>query len=75
MTLERMARRTGPRIRRGPRAGRLREAGVPIAVDEDLLLAFELEHECHELVHAATWLPDSMWAPLEGMRALLGGGR
>jgi len=38
----------------------LREAGVPIAVDEDLLLAFELEHECHELVHAATWLPDSM---------------
>jgi predicted trehalose synthase len=49
----------------------LREHGAPIEVDEDLLRAFEFEKESYEFVYAATWLPDWMWAPLEGMRALV----
>jgi predicted trehalose synthase len=49
----------------------LRDAGAPIDVDEDLLRAFEFEKESYEFVYAATWLPDWMWAPLEGMRGLV----
>jgi trehalose synthase-fused probable maltokinase len=49
----------------------LREHGAPIEVDEDLLRAFEFEKESYEFVYAATWLPDWMWAPREGMRALV----
>ena len=52
------------------RAG-LRELGAPIAVDEDLLRAFEFEKECYEFIYAATYLPEWLWAPLEGMRALI----
>ena len=52
------------------RAG-LRELGAPIDVDEDLLRAFEFEKECYEFIYAATYLPDWLWAPLEGMRALV----
>ena len=52
------------------RAG-LREQGARIAVDEDLLRAFEFEKECYEFIYAATYLPDWIWAPLEGMRALV----
>ncbi len=54
------------------RAG-LREhgQGAPIALDEDLLRAFEFEKECYEFTYAATYLPDWIWAPLEGMRALV----
>ncbi len=52
------------------RAG-LRELGAPIEVDEDLLRAFEFEKECYEFIYAATYLPDWVWAPLEGMRALV----
>lgn len=54
------------------RAG-LREhgQGAPIALDEDLLRAFEFEKECYEFIYAATYLPDWIWAPLEGMRALV----
>jgi maltose alpha-D-glucosyltransferase/alpha-amylase len=52
------------------RAG-LRELGAPIEVDEDLLRAFEFEKECYEFIYAATYLPDWLWAPLEGMRALV----
>jgi len=51
----------------------LRGAGAPIAVDGDLLRAWELEKECREFVYAATWLPGWMWAPLEGMRGLVDG--
>jgi len=51
--------------------GLLREAGIAIVVDEDLLRAWEFEKECREFVYAATWLPDWMWAPLEGMRSLV----
>jgi trehalose synthase-fused probable maltokinase len=49
----------------------LRASGTAIVVDEDLLRAFEFEKESYEFVYAATWLPDWMWAPLEGMRALV----
>jgi maltose alpha-D-glucosyltransferase/alpha-amylase len=52
------------------RAG-LRESGAPIEVDEDLLRAFEFEKECYEFIYAATYLPDWLWAPLEGMHALV----
>jgi trehalose synthase-fused probable maltokinase len=49
----------------------LRASGAAIVVDEDLLRAFEFEKESYEFVYAATWLPDWIWAPLEGMRALV----
>jgi trehalose synthase-fused probable maltokinase len=49
----------------------LRDAMAPIDVDEDLLRAFEFEKESYEFVYAATWLPDWIWAPLEGMRGLV----
>jgi maltose alpha-D-glucosyltransferase/alpha-amylase len=49
----------------------LAEHGSPITVDADLLRAFEFEKECYEFVYAATYLPDWMWAPLQGMRSLV----
>jgi trehalose synthase-fused probable maltokinase len=49
----------------------VREAGSPFVVDDDLLRAFEFEKETYEFIYAATYLPDWMWAPLEGMRALV----
>ena len=49
----------------------LREAGAPIEIDPDLLRAFEIEKECYEFVYASTYLPDWLWAPTAGMRALL----
>lgn len=49
----------------------LHEAGAPVAVDRDLLRAFEIAKECAEFVYAVTWLPDWLWAPQEGMRNLL----
>jgi len=52
------------------RAG-LREAGAPLTVDDDLLEAFEFAKESHELVYAATFLPDWLWAPQEGLRGLV----
>ena len=33
--------------------------------------AFEIEKECYEFVYAATYLPEWLWAPTEGMRALM----
>ena len=50
---------------------RLLELGAPIDVDEDLLRAFEFEKETYEFLYAATYLPDWLWAPLEGMRGLV----
>jgi maltose alpha-D-glucosyltransferase/alpha-amylase len=47
------------------------ESGAPIDVDEDLLRAFEFEKETYEFLYAATYLPEWLWAPLEGMRALV----
>ena len=52
--------------------GRLRLLGAPIDVDEDLLRAFEFEKETYEFLYAATYLPDWLWAPREGMRGLVG---
>ena len=49
----------------------LRQRGAPITVDDDLLRAFEFEKESYEFVYAATYLPEWLWAPLEGMRALV----
>ena len=53
------------------RAG-LRESGTRIVVDPALVRAFEIEKECYEFVYAATYLPEWLWAPTEGMRALVG---
>lgn len=52
------------------RAG-LREAGATLTVDDDLLEAFEFAKESYELVYAATFLPDWLWAPHEGLRGLV----
>jgi maltose alpha-D-glucosyltransferase / alpha-amylase len=49
----------------------IRESAAPIDVDVDLLRAFEFEKECYEFIYAATYLPEWLWAPLEGMRALV----
>jgi predicted trehalose synthase len=55
-------------------AAGLEERGAPIALDLDLLDAFEVAKECYEFVYAATVLPDWLWAPREGMRWLLAHG-
>jgi maltose alpha-D-glucosyltransferase/alpha-amylase len=52
----------------------LRRAGAPIALDLDLLDAFEVAKEAYEFVYAATVLPSWLWAPREGMRWLLARG-
>ena len=54
--------------------GRCDEAGAPIAVDLDLLDAFEVAKEAYEFEYAATVLPSWLWAPREGMRWLLARG-
>ncbi len=52
----------------------LRHEGAPIAIDLDLLEAFELAKECAEFSYAATVLPSWLWAPRDGMRWLLAHG-
>ncbi len=52
----------------------LRRAGAPIALDLDLLDAFEVAKEAYEFVYAATVLPSWLWAAREGMRWLLAHG-
>ena len=49
----------------------LRERATPIDVDEDLLRSFELEKAASELVYAASYVPDTLWLSLEGMRGLV----
>jgi predicted trehalose synthase len=49
----------------------LRELGAPIAVDDDLLRAFEFEKETYEFIYAVTYLPEWLWASVEGMRGLV----
>jgi trehalose synthase-fused probable maltokinase len=51
----------------------LREARVWIDTDDDLLRAFEVDKELYEFAYAATYLPSWLYAPTEGMRALVGG--
>ena len=50
---------------------RLRLLGAPIEVDVDLLRAFEFEKETYEFIYAATYLPEWLWAPREGMQGLV----
>lgn len=52
----------------------LRHEGSPIALDLDLLDAFEVAKECYEFSYAATVLPSWLWAPRDGMRWLLAHG-
>lgn len=52
----------------------LQRARAPIALDLDLLEAFEVAKECYEFSYAATLLPSWLWAPREGMRWLLAHG-
>jgi maltose alpha-D-glucosyltransferase / alpha-amylase len=49
----------------------LRELGAPFEVDDDLLRAFEFEKETYEYIYAATYLPEWLWASVEGMRGLV----
>mgnify|MGYP001573975894 CR=1 FL=1 len=49
----------------------LRAAGAEVAVDEDLLLAFELEKACYEFVYAATYLPGWATIAIGGLDGLL----
>ena len=46
-------------------------AGSGIVIDPGLLRAMELEKECAEFAYAATYLPGWLWAPREGMAALV----
>lgn len=55
----------------GYRVG-LREAHVWLDLDADLLRAFEVDKELYEFAYAATYLPTWLYAPTEGMRALMG---
>ena len=70
LDLEGWLRRSRERFLDAYRAG-LRESGAPIVVDPALLRAFEFEKECYEFIYAATYLPNWLWAPTEGMRALV----
>jgi maltose alpha-D-glucosyltransferase/alpha-amylase len=49
----------------------LLELGAPFEVDDDLLRAFEFEKETYEYIYAATYLPEWLWASVEGMRGLV----
>ena len=53
----------------------LLERRVWLDVDPDLLYAFEVDKELYEFAYAATYLPDWLYAPTEGMRALFAEGR
>jgi len=48
----------------------LLEARVAPATDPDLLRAFEVDSELTEFFYAATYLPDWLYAPTSGIRAL-----
>ena len=49
----------------------LRRSGAPVALDLDLLDAFEVAREVRELASAATVGSSGLWAPSEGLRWLL----
>lgn len=50
----------------------LRDAGAWPDIDADLLRAFEIDKELYEFAYAATYLPTWLYAPTEGIRALVG---
>jgi trehalose synthase-fused probable maltokinase len=70
LDIDRWLERARERFLHGYRE-QLRERGLPAAIDEDLLLAFEFAKESYEFVYAARFLPDWLWAPREGMRWLV----
>jgi maltose alpha-D-glucosyltransferase/alpha-amylase len=70
LDLQAWLRRAPERFVDAYRAG-LRDAGAPIDVDPALLRAFEIEKETYEFIYASTYLPTWLWAPTEGMRALI----
>jgi maltose alpha-D-glucosyltransferase/alpha-amylase len=72
LDLSEWLRRSRERFLEAYRVGLL-EARVMPAVDEDLLLAFEVDKELYEFAYAATYLPSWLWAPTEGLRGLLAG--
>jgi maltose alpha-D-glucosyltransferase/alpha-amylase len=53
-------------------AAGVREAGVEIDLDLDLLDAFEVANQTHELAESATSVPSRLEVPREGMAWLLG---
>jgi maltose alpha-D-glucosyltransferase/alpha-amylase len=72
LDLDGWLRRSRERFLDAYRAG-LPERQVVPDIDPDLLRAFEIEKECNEFAYAATWLPSWLWAPTEGMLALMEG--
>jgi maltose alpha-D-glucosyltransferase/alpha-amylase len=62
-------RRSRERFLEAYQAG-LREHRVWVAMDPDVLRAFEIDKELYEFAYAATYLPSWLYAPTEGMRAL-----
>ncbi len=62
--------RARERFLEGYRDG-LREARAWLDIDADLLRAFEVDKELYEFAYAATYLPAWLYAPTEGMRALI----
>ena len=71
LDLEAWLRRSRERFLEAYRRG-IRAAGGPFVVDDELIRAFEIEKETYEFIYAATYLPEWLWAPLGGMRGLLG---
>ena len=69
LDIEAWLRRSRERFLDAYRAG-LRESRAPIALDPDLLRAFEIDKEVYEYVYASTWMPSWLWAPDESMHAL-----
>lgn len=70
LDLDGWLRRSRERFLTAYRAG-LHRAGTDIAIDDDLLLAFELEKACYEFVYAATYLPSWAEIALGGLEGLL----
>ena len=70
LDLEGWLRRSRERFLDAYQAG-LRQPARRSTSTRTLLRAFEIEKECYEFVYAATYLPAWLWAPTEGMRALM----
>ena len=71
LDLDAWRRRSRERLLAAYRTG-LRRAGVGIVVDTGIIDAFEVAKECDELIYAATYLPDWLWAPRAGLARLVG---
>ncbi len=69
LDLDGWIRRARERFLEAYQAG-LREQRVWIAMDPALLRAFEIDKELYEFAYATTYLPEWLYAPTGGMRAL-----